>query len=66
MTKLEKLEKEVGGLDRKELSAFRNWFRSYDADEWDRQIESDVFSGRLDEMAGKALKEHRAGKTQEI
>jgi hypothetical protein len=66
MTKLDKLEEEVRGLDRKELAVFRNWFQDFDAEEWDRQIEMDVASGRLEALAEKALKEHKAGKTQEI
>jgi hypothetical protein len=66
MTKLNKLEEEVRGLDRKELAVFRNWFQDFDAEEWDRQIEMDVASGRLEALAEKALKEHKAGKTQEI
>lgn len=32
-------------------------------DEWDKQIESDVFSGRLDHLAEAAITEHRAGKS---
>jgi hypothetical protein len=66
MTKLDELEEEVRGLDRKDLAVFRNWFQDFDAEEWDRQIEMDVASGRLEALAQKALKEHKAGKTQEI
>lgn len=66
MTKLDKSEKEVRGLDRKELAVFRNWFQDFDAEEWDRQIEMDVASGRLEALAEQALQEHKAGKTQEI
>jgi hypothetical protein len=66
MTKLDKLEEEVRGLDRKELAVFRNWFQDYDAEEWDRQIEMDIVSGRMEALAEKALREHKAGKTREI
>jgi len=66
MTKLEKIEQDIRKLDRKELLAFRRWFREYDSDEWDRQIEEDVRAGKLDKLAEEALAEHRAGKSKEI
>ena len=64
MTRVEKLEQGVRELSRAELAAFRAWFREYDADEWDRQIEDDARSGRLDELAEKALAAHKAGETK--
>jgi len=66
MTKIEKLEHEIRDLDRDELAAFRRWFHEFDADEWDRQIERDVREGRLDEIAEEALRDHEAGRTEEI
>jgi hypothetical protein len=66
MTKVEKIEQDIRKLDRKELLAFRKWFREYDSDEWDRQIEEDVRAGKLDKLAEEALAEHRAGKSKEI
>lgn len=64
MTKVEKLEREVRELDRAELAAFREWFREYDSDEWDRQIEEDVRAGRLDKLAEEALAAYKAGKSK--
>jgi len=66
MTKVEKIEQDIRKLDRKELLAFRRWFREYDSDEWDRQIEENVHAGKLDKLAEEALAEHRAGKSKEI
>jgi hypothetical protein len=66
MTKVEKIEQDIRKLDRKELLAFRRWFREYDSDEWDRQLEEDVRAGKLDKLAEEALAEHRAGKSKEI
>ena len=65
MTKIEKLEYAVQKLTRSELLAFRNWFRQFDSDEWDSQIEKDVRSGKLDKLAKKALAEHKTGRTKE-
>ena len=66
MTKVEKIEQDIRKLNRNELLAFRRWFREYDSDEWDRQIEEDVRAGKLDKLAEEALVEHRAGKSKEI
>ncbi len=66
MTKIEKIEQDVRKLRRDELSAFRRWFREFDSDEWDRQIEEDVLAGKLDKLAEEALAAHRAGKSKEL
>lgn len=66
MTKVEKIEQDIRKLNRDELLAFRRWFREYDSDEWDRQIEGDVRAGKLDKLAEEALAAHRAGKSKEL
>lgn len=66
MRKVEKLENEVQQLNPDELAAFRDWFRRYDSDEWDKEIERDVSAGRLDKLAEEAVASHKAGRTREI
>ncbi len=66
MTKVQKIEDDVRKLSRDELLAFRRWFREYDSDDWDRQIEEDVRAGKLDKLAEEALAAHRAGNSQEL
>ena len=66
MTKIEKIEEEIRRLNRDELTDLRNWFREYDADEWDREIEDDIRAGKLDKLAEEALVEHRAGKSKQL
>jgi len=66
MTKVQKLEREVQELCHAELAAFRDWFRQYDSDEWDRQIEKDVRAGKLESLAEEAIAEHKAGRTDEL
>jgi hypothetical protein len=66
MTNIEKLEQDIQKLGRQELSDLREWFRKYDDNEWDRQIEADVNSGKLDLLAKEALEAYRAGKTKEL
>jgi hypothetical protein len=64
MSDVESLERGVEKLTPEELAAFREWFASYDADAWDRQIESDVKAGKLDRLAAKALAAHDQGETK--
>jgi hypothetical protein len=66
MTKLEKLEREVQRLSHAEMVAFRAWFRKYDSDEWDRQIEEDARTGKLDSLAEEAVSAYRTGRIKEI
>ena len=66
MSKVENIDREIPKLPPSELEAFRRWFREYDSDEWDRQIEEDVRAGKLDKLAEEALAAHRAGKSKEL
>lgn len=63
MGKVEKIEQEIQALSPDELAQLRAWFLEYDWAAWDRQIERDVQAGRLDDLADKALRDHRSGKT---
>ena len=60
------LEEEVKKLDRASLESFRNWFRQYDSDSWDRQIERDARAGKFGKLAKEALSAHKNGKTREL
>ncbi|MBN1470818.1 MAG: hypothetical protein JW925_03490 [Syntrophaceae bacterium] len=66
MSQVEMLEQTVKKLNPGELAAFRAWFIEFDATEWDRQIERDSESGKLDRLAQNAIEEHIAGKTKAI
>ena len=66
MRKVEKLKNEVQKLNQDELATFRDWFRRYDSDEWDKEIERDVSAGRLDKLAEEAIAAHKGGRTREI
>lgn len=66
MTKLEVLEEQIKNLSPEELAALRQWFLERDAEEWDRQIERDAASGKLDKLFEKSLADHHAGKSREI
>ena|SRR5687768_10186025 len=63
---VKEIERQVKKLPRKGLTAFREWFRRFDADAWDRQIENDVRSGKLTRFAKEALSSYKSGKAKEI
>ena len=48
------LENAVQKLPPDELAQFVSWFEHFVADQWDKQIESDILTGRLDHLAAKA------------
>ena len=64
--KVKGIEKQVKNLDRTGLAAFRDWFRKFDSDNWDRQIERDVRAGKLEKSAQQAVRAHKNGKTREL
>ena len=63
---VKQLELQVKKLGRSKLAEFREWFRRYDADAWDRQIERDVRSGKLAKFAKEAIASYKSGKAKEI
>lgn len=66
MENLKSIEKAVEALPSKELAAFRSWFAEFDAAAWDKQIECDASSGKLDGLAVEALSDFQSGPAHEI
>lgn len=66
MSTIREIEQAVTQLSAQDLARFRQWFDEYDAQEWDEQFERDAKSGKLDDMAEKAIADFRAGKFKEI
>ena len=56
------IEDAVSRLSGPELAAFRTWFLEFDSAAWDRQIEEDAASGRLDALADEASRDLSAGR----
>jgi len=65
MRSVKEIEEAVLRLSAAELAAFRAWFADFDAEAWDRQIEDDVRTRRLDALADEALEDLRAGRCTE-
>jgi hypothetical protein len=63
---VEEIEETVAKLPPDELAKFRAWFESFEADRFDRKIQSDASAGKLDRLADEALAEYRTGRAREL
>jgi hypothetical protein len=66
MSTLQEIEKAVQELSPDQLAAFRAWFVEYDQTLWDRQLERDIESGRLDSLANEAIEDLRNGRCSDL
>ena len=66
MNKIEAIEKQIESLSPEELAAFRKWYHEFDALVWDRQLESDIRTGKLDTLADEAIDAQKSGKCTEL
>ena len=66
MSRVEEIENAVAELPKEDLARFREWFAEFEARIWDRELEEDAAAGRLDDLAEKALRDHRSGETTEL
>ncbi len=66
MSKIEEIEAAIESLPEDEYVRLRRWFSEKDWEKWDRQIEADSESGKLDFLIGEALDGKRKGKLKEL
>ena len=66
MTTISEIEAAVRSLSPQDLTAFRAWFAQFDAELWDRQLEEDAASGRLDALAEEALRDLHEGRCTDL
>ena len=66
MIKIRDIEVAVSSLPEQDLSKFRTWFHKFDAVKWDRQFENDVWAGKLDRFAQKAMSDLKNGKCRAL
>ena len=60
------IESAVQRLSPSELTAFRDWFLTFDAGQWDQQFAEDVAAGRLDARADEAIRDLREGRCKDL
>jgi hypothetical protein len=66
MMLVQQIKKEVAGLPKVQLKEFRLWFEEFDALEWDKRFEKDVASGKLDDIANRAVSDFKKGKFKKL
>ena len=66
MSKVEEILSSIESLSKEEFNRLREWFFERDWERWDRQIEEDSESGKLDFLAKEALDEKTKGKLKEL
>ncbi len=66
MSTVNEIEAAIRKLSPERLAELRKWFAEFDAELWDRQVERDVASGRLDKLANEALSDYREGRCTDL
>lgn len=66
MIALQELENEVKNLPKQDFNQFRNWFLDYENSKWDKEIEEDIYSGKLDDIMNNAKKDFKNGKYETL
>ena len=66
MTEVEQIESRIKNLSPADLAQLRSWFEEFDAQAWDRQIEADSASGKLDALMEESMNEHKAGQSRPL
>jgi len=66
MSKVEDILCLIESLSKEEYAQLRQWFSERDWEKWDRQIEVDSESGKLDFLIKEALDEKAKGKLKEL
>lgn len=63
---LAEIKEAVSKLSREQLAAFGKWFAEFDWKRWDKEIEEDVATGRLDAIVREVDEDVRAGRVSEL
>ena len=63
---VKQIEKAITQLPAKELAELVSWLEDYHAQVWDKRIEDDLESGRLDALLAEVDQEYEAGLTQPL
>jgi hypothetical protein len=66
MGKVEEIQSAIESLSSEEYAQLRQWFSERDWQRWDRQIEGDAESGKLDFLVREALEEKQQGRLEEL
>ena len=63
---IEEIENEIINLPQDQLRKFRAWYEAFDSNAWDKQIEYDIATSKLDVLADVAIADHKAGRSTKL
>jgi hypothetical protein len=66
MIQVELLEQHIAELDDDSFAKLRDWLIEFDQARWDKKLEADSTTGKLDFLINSALAEHEAGLTKDL
>ena len=66
MPSVEEILSSIESFSREEFARLREWFYERDWERWDREIEENSKSGKLDFLVKEALAEKADGKLKEL
>ena len=66
MSKIEELELAIASLPEEEYCQFRRWFLDRDWEKWDREIEADSESGKLDFLLHEAAQAKKGNRLKDL
>jgi hypothetical protein len=66
MTRIEEIEQAVARLPTEDYRRFREWFMERDWAQWDKQIQADSESGKLDFLVKEAMEEKKRGDLRDL
>lgn len=66
MTTVQEIQAAIKSLSYDEFSDLKNWILELDWEQWDKQIQEDSVSGKLDFLIDEALTEKAQNKLQEL
>jgi hypothetical protein len=66
MSRVEEIQSAIVSLSPEEYARLRRWFAERDWEQWDREIEEDAASGKLDFLIDEAVVEKDQGRLQDL
>jgi len=66
MISVQTIENAIQQLPEPDLEELQRWFSEFYGNIWDKQIERDAITGKLDALADEALAEYHSGKVTEL
>lgn len=66
MSTVEEIKEAIAALPKPDYIRLRQWFTENDWENWDKQIEADSMSGKLDFLIKEALDEKKKGTLKEF